>query len=64
MTIFQLWIMGLVLSLQYIIPLIQAVQLVRVKDLKEKKEGVTKILVYFMLQAVVTFFEYNLYLYL
>ncbi len=64
MSIFQLWIMGLVLSMQYIVPLIQGINLLRVKDIKDKKEGLTRIMVYFMLQAVITFFEYNLYLYL
>ena len=64
MSIFQLWIMGLVLSMQYIVPLIQGINLLRVKDIKDKKEGLTRIMVYFMLQAVFTFFEYNLYLYL
>ena len=56
--------MGLVLSMQYIVPLIQGINLLRVKDIKDKKEGLTRIMVYFMLQAVITFFEYNLYLYL
>lgn len=64
MSIFQLWITGLILSLQYIIPLIQAIQLLRVKDLNEKKEGVTKIIVYFMIQAFVILLEQTFYLYL
>ncbi len=62
-----LWIKCLVLSLYYIVPLIQGVQLLRgVNGLQgeAKKERVVFFSMYFMLQAFLTLIEWYLYLYL
>ena len=53
---FQLWIRCLFLSVQYVWPLIQAINLLRKPQ--DKEEPLTKIMVYFMIQAIVCFFEY------
>jgi hypothetical protein len=56
------WIGGLILSFQYIIPLIDAIQILRTKQIEGNEDRVTKILVYFMIMAVISFLEENLYL--
>jgi hypothetical protein len=56
------WIGGLILSFQFIIPLIDAIQILRQKKLEGNEEKVTKIFVYFMIMAVISYLEQALYL--
>ena len=55
--VIPVWIGGLILSFQYIIPLIDAIQILRHKKLEGNEEKVTKIFVYFMIMAIISFFE-------
>lgn len=56
------WIAGLILSFQYIIPLISAIQILREKKVVGNEERITKIFVYFMIMAAISFAEKTFYL--
>ena len=56
------WIAGLILSFQYIIPLISAIQILREKKVVGNEERITKIFVYFMIMAAISFGEKTFYL--
>jgi hypothetical protein len=56
------WIAGLILSFQYIIPLIDAIQILREKKIEGNEQRITKIFVYFMIMAAISFVEHTFYL--
>jgi hypothetical protein len=56
------WIAGLILSFQYIIPLIDAIQILREKKVEGNEERITKIFVYFMIMAAISYVEQTFYL--
>jgi hypothetical protein len=56
------WIAGLILSFQYIIPLIDAIQILRQKKVEGNEEKITKIFVYFIIMAAISFAEKTFYL--
>lgn len=58
------WLRGLILSVQYIYPLIMAVQLLRKRQTDDSKEQITRLFTYFMIQAIVNLLEYHFCTYL
>lgn len=48
------------LTVQYILPLVSAVKLIRAKTVKDRELEFTRLLVYFMVQAAITCAEYQL----
>lgn len=59
------WLRGLILAVQYVYPLIMALQIVRKQQItSENKEQITRLFIYFMIQAVWNLCEYNFSLWL
>lgn len=56
------WIGGLILSFQYIIPLLDAIDVLRSKKIEGNEEKITKLFIYFMIMAFISLLEENLYL--
>jgi hypothetical protein len=57
---FALWIKGLITSMQFIVPLVFAVQLLRARTTKDKEEQITRLVVYFMMQSILNGIEFHL----
>ena len=55
---FNLWIKGLITSMQYLVPLVFAVNLLRAKSVKDKQEEITRLVTYFMVQSILNEVEY------
>jgi hypothetical protein len=55
---FNLWIKGLITSMQYLVPLVFAINLVRAKSVKDKQEEITRLVTYFMVQSILNEIEY------
>jgi hypothetical protein len=55
---FNLWIIGLITSMQYLVPLISAIILVRAKTTRDRQEEITRLVTYFMVQSVLNEIEY------
>jgi hypothetical protein len=58
------WLLGLVLSVQYIYPLLMAISIIRKNQIQEQKEEITRLFIFFMIQAVWNLFEFYLNPYL
>ena len=55
---FNLWIRGLILSMQYLVPLVSAIIILRARNTKERHDEITKVVVYFMIQSILNEVEY------
>lgn len=55
---FNLWIKGLITSMQYLVPLVLAINLLRAKSVKDKQEEITRLVTYFMVQSILNEIEY------
>lgn len=56
---FALWIRCLMLTVQFVLPLIAAINILRKKTVKGNEEDITRLMTYFMVQAVICWVEYQ-----
>lgn len=56
---FALWIRCLMLTVQFVLPLISAINILRKKTVKGNEEDITRLMTYFMVQAVICWAEYQ-----